>query len=234
MIVGAILVVACSTASEQPDPVPAGHTSAESPPAISTPPAIGTAAMGMALIEMSLPSGSKSFATPPGWQTTTQGWAALAAVSQARTFAEMAEVADLLRAPVPNTTIVESFNDRVNGQVAVATCDGHQAVIYYSEVELRKFDPKVVQFVREHELSHHRLGQVDCTGPQPRFVDDEKRADCAAIDALRPKGLRARDVVISTASVFYFLNRPAAAPYPAMRERAAYLQDGCGTPLPGG
>lgn len=140
----------------------------------------------------------------------------------------------LSRTP-PLNSVIESFNDRVGERVAVATCDGTQRVIYYSAEELAKFDPRVVLFVKEHELSHHRLGQVDCSGPTPKFEGyDEKLADCDAINSLRPQGVKGRDSILSTASVLYFVNKPRSDSHPAMRERAAYLQAGCGTPLPGG
>jgi hypothetical protein len=108
-------------------------------------------------------------------------------------------------------------------------------VIYYSATDLALFDPRIARFVRQHELAHHRLGQVDCSGPQPRFPGyDEKAADCGAVNVVRANGLAGRDVLVSVASVFYFINKPAVPPYPSTRDRAKYLGEGCGGGLPGG
>lgn len=245
-------MISASSASVCAQVVPAPSPPIPSPaPAPMPAPVLSPSSMGLALIQSSLPSTSKEFATPPGWQTISQGWAALAASSQTRTYEEMAAVANLFypqarfsfdgndKETVPRSSpqgsVIESFNDRVGERVAVATCDGPQRVIYYSAEELTKFDPRVVLFVKEHEMSHHRLGQVDCSGLTPKFQGyDEKLADCAAIEFLRPQGVKARDTIMSTASVLYFVNKPRIDPHPAMRERAAYLQAGCGSPLPGG
>jgi len=187
-------------------------------------------------LRTALPSESTPFDAPPGSDRHDQGWAAIAAVSPVRSPEEMDDIIDVLQAPLADRDrpIAESYNDRADGRVALATCKGNRRVIYYSASDLARFDSRTVRFVRQHELAHHRLGQVDCSGPQPRFPGhDERAADCAAVEAVRNDGLAARDMIIAVATVFYYVNKPAAPPYPSTRDRARYLEEGCGGPLPG-
>jgi len=184
-------------------------------------------------IQTALPTESDPFVAPPG-SDPGQGWAVLAEAGQLRSMDEIDAVTDILQQPdTAPRRVLEMFHDQVGSRVALATCKGHQAVIYYSAPDLAKFDERTVAFLKQHELAHHRLGQVDCTGAQPRFPRrDEKKADCAAVDVLRTAGLKGRDIVMSISSVFHFIDKPEDPPYPATRTRAAYLSAGCGVPLP--
>jgi hypothetical protein len=155
-------------------------------------------------------------------------------VGELRTEAAIDSLIDVLQG-TSDPQIPEAFNEGADGRVAVATCDGHTPVIYYSARDVALFDTRTVAFVRQHEFGHHRLRQIDCSGDEPQFPNyDEKGADCWAIDAIRPLGLRGRDMVVAVATIFHYLNRPASDAYPSTRDRAGYLQAGCGTPLPTG
>lgn len=191
------------------------------------------ASAAVARIQTALPTVDEPFADPPGKDAHSQGWAALM-TQRAQSPGQLDAVAAVLQAPVAVANVIEeAFNDGVDGRVALATCKGHNPIIYYSASDIAQFDARSVSFVRHHEIAHHQLGQVDCSGAQPRFPGyDEKAADCAAIDALRPEGLQGRDVVMSIAAVFYYMNKPAVSPYPSTRDRAAYLTAGCGHRLP--
>ena len=185
-------------------------------------------AASLVLLESALPTSSDDFVFPPGANTSGQGWALFGGSDQ-QSPAEIQSVVDVLQSPLAaNLPVQEIYNEKATGQIAVSTCKGNQPVIYYSPTDLALFDARTTEFIKEHELAHHRLGQVVCTGPEPKFPRyDEKAADCAATHTLLAQGQHGHDVIISITSVLFHMNVPAKGLYPSTHDRAAYIESGC-------
>jgi hypothetical protein len=183
-------------------------------------------------VEIALPTEDAKFALPPGAANSTAGWSAVLATVAPPTEIELDAIVTELQSP-GSPDVEEAFNDGADGRVAVATCRGSTPVIYYSAADLSRFDERATVFVRQHELAHHRLGQIDCSTDPPQFGKyDEKSADCAAVHNLITLGARGRDAIMAISAIFYYINKPASPPYPGTKDRSRYLAAGCGESLP--
>lgn len=186
-------------------------------------------AASLQLLETALPTTSDDIVFPPGTNTSGQGWA-LFGGSDEQSPAEIQSVVDVLQSPLAtNLPVQEMYNEKATGQIAVSTCKGNQPVIYYSPTDLALFDARTTEFIKQHEFAHHRLGQVDCTGVEPKFPHyDEKAADCAATRTLLAQGQHGHDVIMSITSVLFHMHLPAKGLYPSTQDRATYIESGCG------
>ena len=162
-----------------------------------------------------------------------RSWRAWARARRPNDQDEIDAIVLVMQEPLDGEPVVQAFNAEVGDRVAVATCAAHQRVIYYDPRRIAMLGNLAFEFIRDHELGHHRLKHVDCSGDVTSFAGyDEEAADCWAAARLASEQLRGRDVLISVSMMLRLLDAPASPPYPSTRERAQYLGNACGAGLP--
>ena len=146
------------------------------------------------------------------------------------TVADLDSVAHVMRATlrVNGQPVLEQLNPFIGTRIALATCSAHHRAILYANEQIGGIGLLAFEFVRDHELAHHRLGHVDCTGEEPRLTQaQESAADCWAADSLAREGVHGRMVIAAAAGMLRRLDAPASLSYRSSRQRASEIEGGC-------
>ncbi|MDB4909055.1 MAG: hypothetical protein JWO05_3839 [Gemmatimonadetes bacterium] len=149
------------------------------------------------------------------------------------TVADLDSVARMMRGTlrVNGQPVVEQLNPFVGTRIALATCSAHHRAILYANEQIGGIGLLAFEFVRDHELAHHRLGHVDCSGNDPQLTQvQESAADCWAADSLSREGVHGRQVLAAAAGMLRRLDAPSSAAYRSSRQRASDIERGCAGP----